>query len=272
MFGGTNLKPWALHALHIGADYVDLPPDWLVDRVATAADGIDRLGTVDYDVAIISASESGGEVEIDDLLEQVFSSSRSVPVVVCDGNARLADAVRYMQLGAYDVAGPDDDAVAKIQRAADACRSRPAEAQSEPWREMLVGTSPAIRRTAEVIRLVARRRSTILITGETGSGKEVVARALHLASPRAQFPMIAVNVAALPEALLEAELFGHVRGALPARRSSASAAASRPTGLLSSWTRSAICLWTSKPSSCAFCRNGNSSAWAARKPFAWTCG
>ena len=136
-----------------------------------------------------------------------------MPVVVCDRSARLADAVRYMQLGAYDVAGPDDDAVAKIQAAAEACRSRPAEAVGEPWREMLVGTSPAIRRTADVIRLVARRRSTVLISGETGTGKEVVARALHMASPRGQFPMIAVNVAALPETLLEAELFGHVKGA-----------------------------------------------------------
>jgi transcriptional regulator with GAF, ATPase, and Fis domain len=118
-----------------------------------------------------------------------------------------------MQLGAYDVAGPEDDAVAIIQAAAEVCRSRPAEAVSEPWRQMLVGTSPAIRRTADVIRLVAKRRSTILITGETGTGKEVVARALHMASPRGQFPLVAVNVAALPETLLEAELFGHIKGA-----------------------------------------------------------
>jgi transcriptional regulator with GAF, ATPase, and Fis domain len=70
-----------------------------------------------------------------------------------------------------------------------------------------------MRRTAEVIRLVARRHSTVLISGETGTGKEVVARALHMASPRGQYPMVAVNVAALPETLLEAELFGHVKGA-----------------------------------------------------------
>jgi DNA-binding NtrC family response regulator len=203
------LKPWALRALHIGAGYFDLPPEWLVDRAPTGAEGIDRLAAVDYDVAVLSASDS----VIEDLLEQILSLRRFVPVVVCDSNARLADAVRYMQLGAYDVAGPEDDPVAKIQAAADACRVRPVEAGSEPWRETLVGTSPAIRRTAEVIRLVARRRSTVLITGETGTGKEVVARALHMASPRGQFPMIAVNVAALPESLLEAELFGHVRGA-----------------------------------------------------------
>jgi DNA-binding NtrC family response regulator len=210
MFGGTYLKPEALQALQIGADRVDLPPDWQVDCAPTLAEGVDRLANVHYDVAIVVPPVH--DFTMEDLLDRLLSLRRSVPVVICDRRASLADAVRYMQLGAYDVAGPEDDAVAKIQAAAEACRSRPAEA-AEPWREMLVGTSPAIRRTAEVIRLVARRRSTVLISGETGTGKEVVARALHMASPRGQFPMVAVNVAALPETLLEAELFGHVKGA-----------------------------------------------------------
>ena len=215
MFGGTNLKLKALQALQIGAGRVDLPSDWLVDLAPTGAEGVDRLANVHYDVAIVAApaTVAAGDSTTEDLLGQLLTLHRSIPVVICDHSARVADAVRYMHLGAYDVAGPDDDAVAKIQAAADACRARPAEPVNEPWREMLVGTSPAIRRTADVIRLVARRRSTVLISGETGTGKEVVARALHLASPRGQFPMIAVNVAALPETLLEAELFGHVKGA-----------------------------------------------------------
>ncbi len=66
---------------------------------------------------------------------------------------------------------------------------------------------------AETIRLVAPRRSTILITGETGTGKEIVARAIHAASIREHLPMVCVNCSALPETLLEAELFGHVKGA-----------------------------------------------------------
>lgn len=70
-----------------------------------------------------------------------------------------------------------------------------------------------MQRTAEVIRLVAGRRSTVLITGETGTGKEMVARAIHRASPRAHLPMVTVNCNALPEDLMEAELFGHVKGA-----------------------------------------------------------
>jgi transcriptional regulator with GAF, ATPase, and Fis domain len=81
------------------------------------------------------------------------------------------------------------------------------------WRKLLIGSSPAIERTIAMIRLVSARRATVLITGETGTGKEMVAKALHLASPRAQFPMVTVNCNALPENLLEAELFGHVKGA-----------------------------------------------------------
>lgn len=83
----------------------------------------------------------------------------------------------------------------------------------ESWQSLLVGNSRALRETIETIRLVAARRSTVLITGETGTGKEVVARALHAASPRAGREMVIVNAAALPENLLEAELFGHMKGA-----------------------------------------------------------
>ncbi len=83
----------------------------------------------------------------------------------------------------------------------------------ERWRRLLIGSGPAMERTAGIIRLVGARRATVLITGETGSGKEMVARAVHLASPRAHLPMVAVNCNALPENLMEAELFGHVKGA-----------------------------------------------------------
>jgi len=89
----------------------------------------------------------------------------------------------------------------------------PALLTEERWRKLLIGSSAAMERTIQVIRLVAQRRATVLITGETGTGKEMVARALHLASPRAALPMIVVNCNALPEHLVEAELFGHVKGA-----------------------------------------------------------
>jgi transcriptional regulator with GAF, ATPase, and Fis domain len=83
----------------------------------------------------------------------------------------------------------------------------------EPWESLLVGESAAMREICHTIRMVGSRRSTILITGETGTGKEMAARAIHQASPRRRAPLVAVNCSALPENLLEAELFGHVKGA-----------------------------------------------------------
>ncbi len=77
----------------------------------------------------------------------------------------------------------------------------------------LVGGSEVMRELARLVRLVAPRTTTVLIEGETGTGKEVVARALHRLSPRAEKPFAVLNCAAIPESLLEAELFGHTRGA-----------------------------------------------------------
>jgi transcriptional regulator with GAF, ATPase, and Fis domain len=85
--------------------------------------------------------------------------------------------------------------------------------QREPWRSLIVGSSPAIRETRDIIHLAADRRSTVLITGETGTGKELAAKAIHLAGNRSNRQMVAINCAALPEHLLEAELFGHTKGA-----------------------------------------------------------
>ncbi len=88
-----------------------------------------------------------------------------------------------------------------------------AKAQVPEWRRTLIGESRGIQKVAEIIRLVGPRRCTVLITGETGTGKEVVARAIHLAGPRAQASFVALNCGAVPGPLLEAELFGHTRGA-----------------------------------------------------------
>lgn len=84
------------------------------------------------------------------------------------------------------------------------------------WRSLIVGSSPAMKQVFDMIAMIATRRSTVLITGETGCGKEVIARAIHAASPRALEPFIPVNCAAIPKDLLEAELFGHLKGAFGA--------------------------------------------------------
>ena len=211
MPGGIRLQFRAIQALFIGTRRIDGPADWLVDHAPSGSEGIARLANSSYDAVLLTAPVE--DLEVVDLLDRLLSLGRSVPIVIYDPQAHARDAVRYMQCGACDVAGPGDDPVAKIRGAAEACGRKITPNASEPWREILIGTSPATQRIIDVIRLVASRHSTVLISGETGTGKEVVARALHLASPRGQFPMVSVNVAALPESLLETELFGHIKGA-----------------------------------------------------------
>ncbi|MFL6451178.1 MAG: sigma-54 interaction domain-containing protein [Bryobacteraceae bacterium] len=96
----------------------------------------------------------------------------------------------------------------------DCCYGKPREDETVPsWRRSLIGESPAMRQLCEVIKLIASKRVTVLISGETGTGKEVVARAIHAASSRFSRPMVAVNCTALPSSLIESELFGHAKGA-----------------------------------------------------------
>jgi transcriptional regulator with GAF, ATPase, and Fis domain len=130
------------------------------------------------------------------------------------------EAVRLIRAGAYHCLGYRDTLEALrdwLEGAMEERRGRQRTLErapnSEPWRSLLVGKSRAMQAVVETIRLVGGRRCTVLIGGETGTGKEIAARALHMAGPRAAQSMVAINCSALPENLLEAELFGHVKGA-----------------------------------------------------------
>ena len=124
--------------------------------------------------------------------------------------ATLSAAFRYIS-EQRSLAELREAVLATLQRRSSLVSSaiRPAS----DWRDLLVGSSQSMREVIEVIGLVGHRRSTVLITGETGTGKEVAARAVHKASNRSASKMVAINCAALPDHLLEAELFGHTKGA-----------------------------------------------------------
>jgi len=187
--------------LWIGPEAGNLPACWTVGSSLDA-----------FDAAVISAPVLNRTVE--ELVEDLSRGRANAPVLVYDPTATVADAIRYVRLGAHDVVKEESGLIAMVEAVIELRRGqREAEAGIERWRKLLVGSSAAMLRTVEVIRLVGGRRSTVLITGETGTGKEMVARAIHLASPRAHLPMVTVNCNALPETLLEAELFGHVKGA-----------------------------------------------------------
>ncbi|MBV9762366.1 MAG: sigma-54-dependent Fis family transcriptional regulator [Acidobacteriaceae bacterium] len=148
-------------------------------------------------------------------IEEMLRVKPSMPILFIGSPGIAPEAAHLLQAGArhcFDRT-PDGASLAAClaKLTPPAVPSRPMI--HEPWRQMLVGNSPAMEKVIDMVALIASRRSTVLILGETGSGKEVVARAIHQASPRASKPIVAVNCAAIPDNLLEAELFGHVKGA-----------------------------------------------------------
>ncbi|PWU01390.1 MAG: Fis family transcriptional regulator [Terriglobia bacterium] len=154
----------------------------------------------------------------DTLLAEVQKRAPEIPVLLRDPETGLSDAVRLARLGLYQMLEHDRDPSPIIAEAIQERLRRSRDRvlpcnRPEAWETLLVGGSQQMRRVCHLIRMVGCRRSTVLITGETGTGKELAARALHLAGPRRTHPLIAVNCSALPATLMEAELFGHVRGA-----------------------------------------------------------
>ncbi len=161
----------------------------------------------------------GGGLE---LLGEIKAHYPALPVIVMTAYADLESTVSAFQHGAFDyLAKPFDvnDAVALIQRATQDARRTPpnhGEAATMPVDQrvmMMRSSSTAMQEVFRAIGRLAQSRATVLITGESGTGKELIARALHSHGSRASAPFIALNAAAIPRDLLEAELFGHERGA-----------------------------------------------------------
>jgi DNA-binding NtrC family response regulator len=156
-----------------------------------------------------------------DLLARIPGGHGRVPIFIRDRDTSIEDALCLAKLGIEHLLGREVDAgdvLHRIELCLSDLRSRRRQSLAKsnpafPWQQSLVGSSRAMDQVSHLIELVAERRCTVLITGETGTGKEVAARAIHGASRRANGQFVAVNCSALPENLLESELFGHVKGA-----------------------------------------------------------
>jgi len=150
------------------------------------------------------------------LLERIRAQQPQVPVIIMTAYSDLESAVSAFQGGAFEYLPKPfdvDAAVDLIRKALEESRRNTNEREpDEPMPEML-GQAPAMQEVFRAIGRLSQSHATVLITGESGSGKELVARALHRHSPRAASPFIAINTAAIPRDLLESELFGHERGA-----------------------------------------------------------
>jgi two-component system response regulator PilR (NtrC family) len=174
----------------------------------------------DFDVVITDLRMQGGSGL--DVLDGVKAARPDTQVIVVTAFATTETAIAAMKRGAYDYLTKPfkvDEIGVIIERALekrtllrDNLELR-AELQKSFRLDRLVGKAPPMQRIFELIKRVAPARTSVLLSGESGTGKELVARALHHLSPRASAAFIAVNCGAIPEALIESELFGHVRGA-----------------------------------------------------------
>lgn len=152
------------------------------------------------------------------LIDEAQSAATPVPVVILDHESALDESVIKPLMTPFrhitDAVTTEELAGIIRLTCQDAENAlRHATVAREPWCDLLVGESRSIRSLQAMIRLVGPRQSTVLITGESGVGKEMVARAIHMASKRAGTRIVSVNCAAIPESLVEAELFGHAKGA-----------------------------------------------------------
>ncbi len=187
-----------------------------VSEANSVKQAIGKFQLTDFDL-IISDLRLPGAPGTD-----LIKLSGDVPVLIMTSYASLRSAVDSMRMGAMDyIAKPfdHDEMVAAVKRvigkanAAEIAKKGSKKSQAVAPVKGMIGTSPVMRELYGKLEKVAPTPATVLIRGETGTGKELVARSLHALSPRADRPLISVNCAAIPETLIESELFGHEKGA-----------------------------------------------------------
>ena len=187
---------------------------------ASGEQALEALGKQAFDAVILDLNLPG--IKGMDILHAGPSLQADTPFIVLSAQGSIDSAVEAMKLGAFDyITKPFrvDELLLALDRALGdtALRREVAQlrrqVQSGSVGAQMVGRSAPMEHVRDLVARVAPSRATVLITGETGTGKEVVARLVHALSPRAERAFLAVNCSAIPESLLEAELFGHMKGA-----------------------------------------------------------
>jgi len=193
---------------------------YAVETCVSAKAALDAMRRSDFDVVVtdLAMRECSGI----ELCERIVESRPDVPVIVLTAFGSYETAVAAIRAGAYDFLSKPvklEVLAIAVERAAnhrglrEKIRRLEREMSREPLADDIVARSAAMRTVLDLVDRVAQSEATVLVTGDSGTGKELIAQAIHRSGRRKDRPFVAVNCAAVPEALLESELFGHVRGA-----------------------------------------------------------
>lgn len=208
--------------VHARSGLTELIESWGY-RAECAADGIEGLErAVEWAPAIVVTDLKMPRMDGMELLNRIGELPQRIAVVMLTAQGSIESAVEAMRMGAYDYIPKPVDPIRLRTILHNASRQREADVELEVTRRQLrdtgvlgplVGSSPQMKDIFNMIERVAPSNVSVLVTGESGTGKELVARALHDLSSRRLKPFVAVNCAAIPETLIESEIFGHEKGA-----------------------------------------------------------
>ena len=188
--------------------------DYRVVSASSAEEGLSRIA-VETPHLVLSDIRLPGKDGLA-LFEEIQARWPTLPVILLTAHGTIPEAVQAMTRGVFSyLTKPFDTATLhhKIKEALHLSRPMAQTVEGEAWRSGILYRSSRMAELMAEAKVVANSDASVLIRGESGTGKELLARAIHRASPRAARPFVAINCAAMPEQLLESELFGHVRGA-----------------------------------------------------------
>ncbi|MFT4521426.1 MAG: two-component system response regulator AtoC [Bacteroidia bacterium] len=200
--------------------HLSLNPDVTVKKFTNGKDFLKELEsepnlvTLDYSLPDISGEE---------VLKRIKEYNPEIPVVIISGQEDIGTAIKLLKDGAYDYIIKDDETkdriwnVIKNIREKEDLKEEISQLKSQivqkyDFGNTIIGNSPSMKRVFSLIQKAITSNITVSITGETGTGKEVVAKAIHYNSNRSKKPFVAVNITAIPSELIESELFGHEKG------------------------------------------------------------